>query len=275
MSAKTARGKAKKQPKVIKALEVVHIATAPAVAIRLKVFGVCGVYDQRPTAHMAPVRVRFGVRVPLAKGLTATEREREVWFYGLDLDHFKHQAKRWNEENLLIQIPDLDGYDDWLNYFKDLSPSVIKQLAVSGLDFLPTDGYAALSRWHDIITHPGRIDKIHQSGLTRRRAGQEHKTILELAQANDRLGVLKATRDRIAEKLEKGAGARDTAALAREMTEVMTQIADYEKRQGPKKTTVLGKLLGDVDLRKRPGKNGGGARNTSFKSRVTIKDVEG
>ncbi len=54
--------------------------------------------------------------------------------------------------------------------------------------------------------------------------------------------MLKATRDKIAEKLDKGAGARDTAALTREMTEIMTQIADYEKRLGPKKETLLGQL---------------------------------
>ena len=45
--------------------------------------------------------------------------------------------------------------------------------------------------------------------------------VLALAQDNDRLGVLKATRDKIAEKLDKGAGNRDTALLTREMTEIM------------------------------------------------------
>lgn len=204
-----------------------------------------------------------------------TDEAFEKWYLSRDTDHFKHYAKLWNEANLKIKIPNLDGYDDWLNYFKNLSPTVIKKLATTGLDFLPTDGYAALSRWHDIVTHPHRIDKIHQTGLTRKAGGKGSKTIVELAAANDRLGVLKATRDRLAEKLEKGAAARDTAALAREMTEVMTQIAEYERRQGPKKETKLGQLLGDVDLRKRPPQNGGGHRNTSFSSRVTIKEVEG
>src|SRR6185369_9498748 len=88
--------------------------------------------------------------------------------------------------------------------------------------------------------------------------------IVAMALKNDRMGVLMATRDKLAEKLEKGAGARDTAALARELTEVMTAISDYEKRLGPKKTTVLGQLLENMpgaevkntEGKKRPGKNG-------------------
>lgn len=200
------------------------------------------------------------------------------WFYKQPEEVFIFLTQQWNDRNLQIKIPAHEDYDEWLNYFKNLSPRVIQTLAKTGVDFLPTDGYAALSRWHDIVKNPHRIDKIHQAGLTKTPSGdKKHKTILELAQSGDRVGVLKAVRDEIAMKLQKGAGARDTAALSKEMTEVMTQISDYEKRQGPKKDTKLGSLIAEVDLRKRPGKNGGGARNTSFKSkatRVTIDDIE-
>lgn len=205
-----------------------------------------------------------------------TEAMHETWFFKIPSKYFIQLQKEWNEKNLKIKIKPQENYDQWLNYFKELPPNTIRELALTGLDILPTEAYAALARWHDIISNPARIDKIHQSGLTNASKDKNVKTIVQLALDNDRLGVLKATRDRIAEKLEKGAGARDTAALAREMTEIMTQIADYEKRLGPKKNTVLGQLLGDMPeaKRKRPSKNGGGSRNTSFKTRVTIEDVE-
>lgn len=90
--------------------------------------------------------------------------------------------------------------------------------------------------------------------------------------------MLKASRAKIAMKLDKGAGNRDTALLLREMGDIMNQIALIEKRQGPKKSTRVGQLMAEVDLRKRPSSNGGGARNTSYKSkmaRVTIDDLEG
>lgn len=203
------------------------------------------------------------------------DKMHDKWFFDLDVKYFKQLTKEWNEVNLKIEIEEQPNYDAWLNYFKTLPASMIKKLAVTGQDFLTTEGYAALSRWHDIVENPHRIDKIHQAGLTNPRGeDDDRKTIVELAFSNDRLGVLKATRDRIAEKLEKGAGARDTAALAREMTEIMTQIADYEKRSGPKRTTKLGKLVGGVEEQLKPRSKKAGARNTSFQSRVTIQDVE-
>lgn len=202
-----------------------------------------------------------------------TEEMHEAWLFKLPSKYFVQLQKEWNERNLKIKLQNHDNYDDWFNYFKTLSPNVIKLLARTGLDILPTEAYSALARWHDIIANPGRIDKVHQSGLTNPSKIKGAKTIFELAQQNDRLGVLKATRDKIAEKLEKGAGARDTAALARELTEVMTQISDYEKRLGPKKDTELGRLIADMNGPK-PRNKKSGARNTSYRSRVTIEDIE-
>jgi hypothetical protein len=205
------------------------------------------------------------------KDKAVLDRLHDEWFFNLPPGYFKKLTEEWNERNLRIKIKPQKNYDEWLNYFKTLPPTSIKMLAATGQDFLPTEAYAALSRWHDIIGNPHRIDKIHQSGLTSPKANKDSKTIAQLALANDRLGVLKATRDKIAEKLDKGAGSRDTALLTREMTEIMTQIADYEKRLGPKKTTELGRLLDEVPNKKRTRSKG--ARNTSFKSRVTIEDV--
>lgn len=203
-----------------------------------------------------------------------TEEQFHRYFMKLDQKSFIQITKEWNEKNLKIKLTKQENYDDWLNYFKTLSPNTIKVLATTGMDVLPTEAYAALSRWHDIIGKPHRIDKIHQSGLTSSSGNGKKKTIAQLALDNDRLGVLQATRDKIAEKLDKGAGSRDTALLTREMTEIMTQIGDYEKRIGPKKSTVLGQLLNDMPQATPKRSKTAGARNTSFKSRVTIEDVE-
>lgn len=202
-----------------------------------------------------------------------TEQRAEAWFMDLDRSEFLALAQQWNERNLKIKIPKHTNYDQWLNYFKTLPPNTIKILSTSGLDILPTEAYAALSRWHDIIKSPHRIDKIHQSGLT----SGEKKTgpdITELARNGDRMGVLCALRDNIAQKLEKGAGARDTASLAREMGEILDQIAELERRSGPKKNTRLAQLMGD-DTKPAQRQRDKGARNTSFKSRITIDDMEG
>jgi len=203
----------------------------------------------------------------------------EKRFYSLGIDEFKALCEVYNEQQLKIKITKQPDYDHWLNYFKSFPASHIRLLVKIGQDMLDAEAYSALRMWHDIISNPQRIAKIHQSALLGPKT-KDGKGIVAMALANDRLGVLQATRDKIAEKLEKGAGARDTAALARELTEVMTQIADYEKRQGPKKTTMLGQLLegmpgSDVkNTSKKPAKAGQGRRKTSYAARVTIKDIE-
>lgn len=200
------------------------------------------------------------------------EAAHEAWFFDLDAKYVVQLMKEWNEAKLEITLKKKKNYDDWLNYFKTMPASHVRMLVNTGQDILSAEAYSALRRWADIILNPGRIDKIHQAGLVGK--GNKKNSVLALAQDNDRLGVLRATRDKIAEKLDKGAGSRDTALLTREMTEIMTQIADYEKRSGPKKTTALGALLEDMPGMIKPRTKNAGARNTSFKSRVTIEDIE-
>lgn len=224
------------------------------------------------------------VKKPAAKKRTTkatkkpviTEQMFEQYFFKLPYTKFVQITKDWNEEKLKIKLVKQKNYDEWLNYFKGMSPNQIKLLAQTGMDILPTEGYAALSRWHDIISNPGRIDKIHKAGLTG--SGDSKDTITNLAASNDRYGVLKAIRNQLATKLQNNPGNRDTADLSKQLTEVMTQIADYERRLAPDKKTVLGELLADMPeigiKGKRPAKNGGGARQGSFRSRVTIKDLE-
>lgn len=209
-----------------------------------------------------------------------TQAQFEKRFYAMSPDEFKALCDVWNEKNLKIKLPKHVDYDTALNYFKTIPASHIRILVKTGQDVLNAEAYSALRMWHDIISNPQRIAKIHQSGLHSAK-GKDGDGIVAAALKNDRLGVLYATRDKLAEKLEKGAGARDTAALARELTEVMTQIADYEKRQGPKKTTMLGQLLEGTpgsEVRgattNKSAKGGKGSRKTSYAARVTIKDIE-
>ena len=189
----------------------------------------------------------------------------EDWFYALDARVMTQICREWTKRNVSVELPDLHDYDEWLDYFRKLPPATINQLAMVGQTFLPTEAYAALTRWADILQSPHRIDKIYQAGLAKRRT--EQKSIIELAQQNDKLGVLYAIRDQIAEKLDRGTGARDTANLAREMSEVLDQITEAERRAGPKKDTVLAELLNGKP------KKAKGARNGSFKAHM-IAEIE-
>ncbi len=195
----------------------------------------------------------------------ATETHEE-WFFALPDSQYRALCARYTSEHFKLPT-DIDNYDEWLNYFKNLPVTEVKRLAEIGEDILTAEAYSALARWVDIVENPSRIDKLHQSGLSKAKG---EKSISELANANDKLGVLYAIRAEIAEKLDKGTGARDTAALAKEMANIMDLITEAERRQGPSKDTKLAELMGFTPAKRTRSK---GARNTSFMSR-TIKEVE-
>ena len=206
------------------------------------------------------------------KAQTFTEARTKRWFLELSHDEFKEMCKKWNERNFKIKLPKDKDYEGWLNYFKDLPPSTIRILSSSGIDVLSTEAYAALSRWHDIIKSPHRIEKLQQATLRRDKTKKAGPSIAELAARNDQLGVLQALRDNIAAELEKGVATRDMASLSRQLIDVTDQIKALERKNGPRKNTELAKLMGEVQQKR---SRGNGARTTSFKSRITIDDMEG
>lgn len=237
---------------------------------------------QPPKSHKTTTGNKKSVKKPAAKTKTpvrkvtkqppVTDEMIERYFLKLSHKKFVQLTHDWNEERLTFKLQSQPSYDAWLNYFKSMPVRKVKLLAETGLDILPTEGYAALARWHDIISNPGRIDKIHKAGLT---TGKTSKTIVDFAKTNDRLGVLESIRDNLAKKLDDGTGARDAGQLSGQMMEVMTQIELYKKRLGPKQETTLGTLLADMPTGKRPSQNGSGTRHTRFASKVTIDDLEG
>lgn len=209
------------------------------------------------------------------KAPTFTEARAKQWFLELSHDEFLELCKKWNERNFKIKLPKNKDYEGWLNYFKDLPPSTIRILSSSGIDVLSTEAYAALSRWHDIIKSPHRIEKLQQASLQRDKTKKSGPSIAELAAKNDQLGVLQALRDNIAAELEKGVATRDMASLSRQLIDVTDQIKALERKNGPRKNTDLAKLTGDVQQQmQQKRRRGNGARTTSFKARITIDDME-
>jgi hypothetical protein len=238
----------------------------------------------KPKVNKKTPAKKTAKKAPKPKAPEITDDMFMDWFLKQSYTKFVRFTKEWNEEKLKLKLEKHDTYDGWLNYFKTLPVNKLKLLSETGLDILPAEAYAALSFWRDMMQNPSRIIKIHKAGLTG--TGDPKDTITALAESNDRYGVLKAIRNQLAARLQNNPGNRDTADLSKQLTEIMTQIADYERRLAPDKKTVLGDLLSNMpgkpaaappsDIKsKRPTKDGGGHRRTSFASRVTISDVKG
>lgn len=56
-------------------------------------------------------------------------------------------------------------------------------------------------------------------------------SLASAASGGDRLGTLRALRDRIAREIDTTQSARDVAALSRQLTDVLAQIEDLEKKE--------------------------------------------
>lgn len=187
----------------------------------------------------------------------------------LKQDELQLLCDQWVKANFQIDLPDpkTTNYDGWLDFFKTVPPARLALISKTAM--LGVEAEAALRRWLDILKTPHRIDKIYQGGLRDNNA----KSIVELARQDDgQMAVLEAMRDRIAEQLERGTGARDTAALTRELGNIMDQISELKRRQAPSTNTKLGQLL------KKRQRDAGVRRNSIeakvAKPRRTIKQIE-
>lgn len=205
------------------------------------------------------------------------KQDLEAWFLGLNQAQYLDLCSAWNMNNFKFKLPKLDNYDEWFNFFKKLPANQVRHLQTTGEYILSVEAFAALRMWSSIVTSPEKITKIHQSALIKDKKKKE-KSTLELARDNDVLGVLKRIRDDLVVKQEN-ANIKDLPNVSRAITEVMDQISEIERRQAPSANTYLGQLLEDTSKirvsKKRNTQSGNGARITSFKSRVTIKDLEG
>ena len=193
---------------------------------------------------------------------TKKEQTNEEWFLSLTEKQYTALCNTYVDQKMKLKIPKLDSYDQFLNYFKDLSPNKIKLLLKIGQETLSVEAYASIRLWADILANPSRISKIHKSGLT---SATGEKSIVEIAKGDDILATLVAIRNKIAERIDGGSD--DMARLTQQLRDITHQIADERRKLGPSKDSDLGKLLSGYKER-----SANGARRNSFKSRITVDD---
>lgn len=76
-----------------------------------------------------------------------------------------------------VELPkkELD-YDEWLEFFRK-QPAGRLSLFERLKNEIPTEGYAALKRWQEIIENPSKMDKLYQGRLK----AENDKNIMEVA----------------------------------------------------------------------------------------------
>lgn len=158
-------------------------------------------------------------------------------------------------------------YDDWLEFFRKIPASEL-QTGEEGLKAeIPVEGYAALSRWLEIIENPSKIDKLYQGRLK----AQAEADIMEVAVGDSDEAVWEALIRKNASQLDAGATSpQEVARLSQNLGIFRDRLHEIRARK-PKKGSVLEKVLDEAakPRKKRPAKR----RKTAAKSAAAPKKL--
>lgn len=165
-----------------------------------------------------------------------------------------------------IELPkdELD-YDQWLEFFR-------KQPAGRLGDFellkneIPTEGYAALRRWQEIIENPSKMDKLYQGRLK----AENDKNIMEVAVGDDDEIFYEALiRENVQQLNTSNISQQEVARLTQNINIFRKELRDIRSRK-PKKGTVLEKVLEKAALPPKP-KATGKKRASKTPSKAPVK----
>lgn len=131
-------------------------------------------------------------------------------------------------------------YDDWLEFFRTITPSQLSKAKPFLRRTLPNDGYAAAMRWIEIIEEdPSKMDKLHQGRLK----AKEGKAITKLAIGDDDEAFYEALILENVGQLNSGkVSPQEAARLSSNINIFRKELRDIRSRK-PKKGTVLEKVL--------------------------------
>lgn len=130
-------------------------------------------------------------------------------------------------------------YDQWLELFRKVPAGKIAKAEDWLNENLPVEGFAAASRWIEIIDNPTKMDKLYQGRL---RAG-EKESIMELAVGdNDEAFYEALIRENVAKLDESRSSAQEVARITQNLNIFRKQLREIRSHK-PKQGSVLQKVL--------------------------------
>lgn len=155
-----------------------------------------------------------------------------------------------------IELPKVEmDYDQWLEFFR-------KQPAGNLTKFerlkneIPTEGYAALKRWIEILENPSKMDKLYQGRLK----AQAEQDIMQIAVGDDDEVFYEALiRENVQQLNTSNISQQEVARLTQNINIFRKELRDIRSRK-PKKGTVLEQVLEKASMQKKLTKKKGGAK---------------
>lgn len=132
-------------------------------------------------------------------------------------------------------------YNDWLEYFSQVSAEELQDQAEKLKKTLPAEGYAAVARWLEVFENPSKMDKLTQGRIK----AQEEASIMEIAVGDDDEAFYTGLIRKNVSELD-GASPQEVARISQNLNIYRKQLQEIRSRR-PKDGSVLDKVLKEID----------------------------
>lgn len=165
----------------------------------------------------------------------------------------------------LIKLPEEElNYDQWLEFFRKQPAGRLAEFEQLK-NVIPTEGYAALKRWQEILENPSKMDKLYQGRLK----AENDKNIMEVAVGDDdEVFYESLIRENVQQLSTSNISQQEVARLTQNINIFRKELREIRSRK-PKKGTVLEKVLEKAAIPKKPAKKK--ASKTASKASVKKK----
>ena len=157
--------------------------------------------------------------------------------------------KRRLEDTLGCKIqgqPEKYSYDDWLELFRKVPAARILTSKSWLNENLPVEGFAAASRWIEIIGSPTKMDKLYRGRLR----AQTQESLVDLALDDDDEKFFEALIKKTAMEIDECTGnTNEIARLSMNLRVFKNELRDIRSRK-PKEGSVLDRVLKTLETPK-------------------------
>lgn len=159
-------------------------------------------------------------------------------------------------------------YDDWLDYFRKIPTKDLLESKKYLSEVLPVEGFAAASRWIEIIQNPSKMDKLYSARLK----AKSEADIMQIAVGDDDEAFYEALiRENVQQLNTSNISQQEVARLTQNINIFRKELREIRSRK-PKKGTVLEQVLKKAEIpvkQKKPAKKK--AAKTASKASVKKK----
>lgn len=137
-------------------------------------------------------------------------------------------------------------YDDWLDFFRTVPTKEFLDSKKMLAELLPVEGFAAASRWIEIIQNPSKMDKLYSARLK----AKSEADIMQISVGDDDEAFYEALiRENVTQLNTSNISQQEVARLTQNINIFRKELREIRSRK-PKKGTVLEKVLEKAALPK-------------------------